>query len=73
LQPGGVQERLKPWAFLSMSIYTIGMPLSFAGVLFRHRDAIRADQQLRAQGGGESHVTNPNLHIRKRYQELYSL
>ncbi len=71
LQPGGIQESLKPAAVLSIIGYTLGLPLSFMVILLRHRVAIHADQTLRLADKGHSEATNPNFHIRRRYQELY--
>jgi hypothetical protein len=71
LQAGGAQEALKPAAALSIVVYTLGLPTAFLTILIRHRDAIYADQTLRVANEGESEATNPNFHIRRRYQELY--
>jgi hypothetical protein len=70
-QPGGAQEALKPAAALSIVVYTVGLPTSFLVILVRHRHAIHADQTLRMANQGGSDATNPNFHIRRRYQELY--
>jgi hypothetical protein len=70
-QAGGTQESLKPAAILSFVCYTLGLPLAFLTILLRHRVAIRADQTLRLANDGGSEATNPNFHIRRRYQELY--
>lgn len=71
LQPGSVQESLKPAAALSIVMYTLGLPAAFLGILVWHRTAIHADQTLRVANEGASAATNPNYHIRMRYQELY--
>jgi hypothetical protein len=71
LQAGSVQEALKPAAALSIVVYTLGLPVAFLTILIRHRGAIHADQTLRVANEGESEATNPNFHIRRRYQELY--
>jgi hypothetical protein len=70
-QVGGAQESLKPAAAVSLVVYTLGLPLSFLVILLKHRHAIRADQKLRVGNQGNSEATNPNFHIRRRYQELY--
>jgi hypothetical protein len=70
-QPGGIQEALKPAAALSIVGYTIGLPAAFLVILAKHRHAIRSDQTLRVANQGYSQATNPNFHIRRRYQELY--
>ncbi len=56
---------------LSVSLYGVGLPLTFATVLFRHRVAITADQRLRMKGEGESSLTNPDIRVRRRYRKLY--
>jgi hypothetical protein len=61
----------KPAAALSIVVYTIGLPVSFLAILLRHRAAIFADQTLRMANEGATPETNPNFHIRRRYQELY--
>jgi hypothetical protein len=71
VQPGGVQERMKPWGYASMVVYTMGLPVLFTWLLYQHREGIRADQQLRAQNRGLSRESNPHFHLRMRYQELY--
>ena len=38
---------MKPWGYLSMLVYTIGLPVFFAWTLYAHRHEIQADQRLR--------------------------
>jgi hypothetical protein len=71
LQVGGVQESLKPAAALSIVVYMVGLPVTFFAILLKYRVGIRADQTLRVASDGNTAASNPNLHIRKRYQELY--
>jgi hypothetical protein len=71
LQVGGVQESLKPAAAMSIVVYTVGLPVAFFTILLKYRAEIRADQTLRVASDGHTAASNPNLHIRKRYQELY--
>ena len=54
-------------------MYTGGIPLAFSALMWRHRDSIIADQELRMQGIGESRASNPQFSTRVRYQELYQL
>ncbi len=70
-QPGGLQEQMKPWGYLSMVVYTIGLPILFAWILYHNQEGIIADQQLREKCRGITRETNPHFHIRMRYQELY--
>ena len=62
-----------PAAYLSMVFYAIGFPALFAWVLYWYRNEIRADQELRQRGTGNSRATNPYFHIRQRFQKLYGL
>jgi hypothetical protein len=62
---------MKPWGYLSIFVYTIGLPSLFAGILYHNREGIIADQQLREKSRGITRETNPHFHIRMRYQELY--
>ncbi len=71
LQAGGVQERMKPAAVLSLLAYTVGMPASFFVILFTHRTAIFEDQTMRMRGLGGTPLTNPNFHVRRRFEKLY--
>ena len=70
-QAGGVQERLKPAAALSLVGYAVGLPLTFLVLLVKHRASIVADQALRVAGQGSTEATNPYFHIRMQFQELY--
>jgi hypothetical protein len=59
-----------PAAF-SLLLYTVGFPLFYFCILLRHRSAIRRDQLLRAADAGNTAASNPDFHVRRRYQELY--
>ena len=56
---------------VSVAVYGVGLPVTFAYFLWKHRDAITADQQLRVKGEGETSLTNPNISIRRRFRKLY--
>jgi hypothetical protein len=70
-QAGGVQERLKPSAVLSLLGYAVGLPMTFIVLLVKHRESILADQALKVAGQGGTEATNPYFHIRMQFQELY--
>lgn len=70
-QAGGTQELMKPWAALSLALFTVGLPLSFFIIMYRFRNEIYADQRLRERNVGNSPTTNPNFHVRKRFEEMY--
>ncbi len=40
-------------------------------MLWRYRREIYSDQLLRVRGEGESSLTNPNIHVRRRFRKLY--
>ena len=71
IQPGGLQERMQKWGYVSMVLYTIGLPVFFSRILYSNRAGIIADQRLRKRNSGMTKSTNPNIHIRTRYEELY--
>ncbi len=71
LQPSPTLTRIQKLGYASAVFYTVGIPAAFAFVLFRYRSQIFADQTLRARGTGNSRRSNPNYHIRQRYQKLY--
>jgi hypothetical protein len=56
---------------VSIAVYTVGLPVAAFAMLIRHRNAMYADQVLRAANEGASEASNPNVRIRRRYQELY--
>ena len=56
---------------LTLTLYGMGLPVLFGWLLSRQSDAIHCDQELRAWGEGESSLTNPNIHVRRRYRKLY--
>ena len=55
----------------SLGVYGVGLPLSFSYFLWKHNDAISADQALRVRGEGETSLTNPNISVRRRFRKLY--
>ncbi len=67
----GTYVRMRLVASLSLALYGLGLPVVFAYFLYRHRAKIDLDQQLRVKGEGETSLTNPNIHIRRRFRKLY--
>jgi hypothetical protein len=51
--------------------FVLGLPSAFGAVLVYHRHSIVADQSLRSVGEGDSALTNPDIHIRRRFRKLY--
>ncbi len=70
MQTGGVQERMKPAAVVSLVVYTLGLPAFFFVILVVHRHDIFHDQSLREKHQGNTPMS-PYYSVRKRYQELY--
>ncbi len=62
---------MRPVGTLCLVAYGLGLPLLFATLLRRNYHAIVADQLLRSKGQGETSLTNPSIHIRRRYRKLY--
>ena len=50
--------------------YGVGLPCLFAFFLHKYRAEITADQRMRARAEGETSLTNPNIHIRRRFRKL---
>ena len=69
----GAHGRMRAVAAAMVVLFVVGVPVGFAVVLLHHRTAITADQFLRVWGEGDSAVTNPNIHIRRRYRKLYEV
>ena len=69
----GAHGRMKAVASLMVVVFVVGVPVGFAALLAHHRRAMQADQFLRVWGEGDSSVTNPNIHIRRRYRKLYEV
>jgi hypothetical protein len=64
-------RRMRIVSSLSLVLYGFGLPLLFVWVLRTHRNAVFFDQLLRVRGEGESALTNPYIHIRRRFRKLY--
>eukprot|EP00937_MAST-01D_sp_MAST-1D-sp2_P003961 g3961.t1 len=58
-------------AFGSLLLYSFGIPILLACVLYKHRWAIFEDQKLWMQGKGASKELNPHYYVRKKYGKLY--
>ncbi len=69
--PGGPHARMKTVAGFMVVVFVLGLPFAFGAVLVYHRHGISADQSLRSVGEGDSALTNPDIHIRRRFRKLY--
>ena len=69
----GAHGRMKAVAGVMVVVFVLGVPIGFAALLVYYRREMQADQFLRVWGEGDSSVTNPNVHIRRRYRKLYEV
>ena len=69
--PGGVQQRLHPWAIGVLCLYCIGFPAYIATLFRMKREKIIADQTMRAHGRGDDPSVNKNYGVRKMFGKLY--
>jgi hypothetical protein len=67
-----VYAEIFPWSIASIAAYGVGIPLVFMYVLGVYKREIKADQELRMSGLGDTRAENPQLSVRKRYQKLYN-
>ena len=69
----GAHGRMKTVGIIMVVVFVLGVPMSFGALVVYYRRAMQADQFLRVWGEGDSSVTNPNIHIRRRYRKLYEV
>ena len=69
----GTYHRLRSVASVYVVVFVLGVPLGFASLLAYHRKAVTADQFLRVWGEGDTALTNPNIHVRRRFRKLYEV
>ena len=62
--------RMRAVGGISIVAYGVGLPCLFAFFLHKYRAEITADQRMRARAEGETSLTNPNIHIRRRFRKL---
>ena len=65
-QPHGPQARMQVVAVCTLLVYAAGMPAALGVFVLAFRDVIKQDQALRERGEGDSALTNPHFHFRKR-------
>jgi hypothetical protein len=63
---------LFPWYVASIALYGAGIPVLFIYVLNAYKREIKADQELRMSGLGDTPGDNPQHPVRRRYQKLYN-
>ena len=64
---------MKAVAGAMVVLFVLGVPCGFGVLLAYYRHGMQADQFLRVWGEGDSAVTNPNIHIRRRFRKLYEV
>ena len=67
-----VYAEIFPWSIASIAAYGVGIPLVFMYVLGVYKREIKADQELRMSGLGDTPGDNPQHPVRRRYQKLYN-
>ncbi len=67
----GVHARVVPYAALSLGVYGLGIPLAFGYVFWRHKNAIKRDQELWLLGRAPELLDT--AHVRRRYSKLYQV
>ncbi len=67
----GPHGRLRLVATVNMVLFVVGLPVSFALLLWRHRVGMREDQVLRQRCEGDTALSNPHYLLRQRYSALY--
>ncbi|KAA0154911.1 hypothetical protein FNF29_02052 [Cafeteria roenbergensis] len=72
--PGGVHERILPYAYAGLVLYVIAFPLAVGGVLWKNKENLKLDQLLRCKGLGYSQSTSTRslLKVRQLYSRLYA-
>jgi hypothetical protein len=67
----GPYVRMRAVAAITIVYYVLGMPVACAVVLARNWLKVQQDQRLRERGEGDSALTNPHFHFRRRYRKVY--
>jgi len=71
-QPGGLQQRLLPYAGVAFIVYIIGYPTFCALLIFRHRQKMMEDQTYRAMLKDKDFLKKAGLwNFRKKFYRLY--
>lgn len=66
-KPGGLQERMVPWAAAGLLAYGALYPILLALFFYRYHDLIVEDQLLRAAGTGDDKRSNPRAYLLRQY------
>jgi hypothetical protein len=67
----GPHARMRAVAAVSIVLYVLGLPAALAVFLVRSWRKVQLDQRLRERGEGDSALTNPHFHFRRRFRKVY--
>ncbi len=67
----GPFARMRAVGAVTIVLYVLGLPAALAFVLVRNWSVVLQDQRLRERGEGESLLSNPHFHFRRRYRKVY--
>jgi hypothetical protein len=63
--------RMRAVAALSVVVFVLGLPAALTVFLARTWSKVQQDQRLRERGEGDSQLTNPHFHFRRRFRKVY--
>jgi hypothetical protein len=67
----GSYARMRAVAALSVVVYVLGLPMALTAFMVRTWRKVQQDQRLRERGEGDSQLTNPHFHFRRRFRKVY--
>ncbi len=67
----GPYARMRAVAAVEVVVYVLGLPAALAVFLVRNWRKVQQDQRLRERGEGDSALTNPHFHFRRRFRKVY--
>ncbi len=67
----GSYARMRAVAVASIVVYVLGQPAALAVFMARTWRKVQQDQRLRERGEGDSPLTNPHFHFRRRFRKVY--
>jgi hypothetical protein len=67
----GSYARMRAVAVVCVLVYVLGLPAALTVLLARTWRKVQLDQRLRERGEGDSQLTNPHFHFRRRFRKVY--
>ncbi len=67
----GQYARMRAVAGITILLYVLGLPIALAVCLAVNWRKVQLDQRLRERGEGDSALTNPHFHFRRRFRKVY--